>query len=293
MPDLPPLVAVRLAAGQPRADLLPDLGRSRSALLVAAPTCSSRAPAARSARCAAARVMAESFGVDTARLKIVVFVSRRCSPALSGWLYAHMHRFVSPTPFDVNASIEYLFMAVVGGAGHVWGAVVGASVLTLLKERLQDLLPRCSAHSGNFEIMVFGAADPAAAAPRARAASCRCSRAGCRAAQAAPAPLPAAAAAAPRRCPRGRAAARGASGAASASAAWSRSTTCRFEVNARRDPRPDRPQRRRQEHDVQPRSPARCRATAARSRSSASASTACRRATSRGSACAHLPARAS
>jgi ABC-type branched-subunit amino acid transport system permease subunit len=46
--------------------------------------------------------------------------------AVSGWLYAHMQRFVNPTPFNLNIGIEYLFMAVVGGAGHVWGAVVGA-----------------------------------------------------------------------------------------------------------------------------------------------------------------------
>ncbi|MCK7473702.1 MAG: hypothetical protein MZV49_09550 [Rhodopseudomonas palustris] len=50
-------------------------------------------------------------------------VSRRCWRAVSGWLYAHMQRFVNPTPFaHAHQGIEYLFMAVVGGAGHVWGA---------------------------------------------------------------------------------------------------------------------------------------------------------------------------
>jgi branched-chain amino acid transport system permease protein len=57
---------------------------------------------------------------------------------LSGWLYAHFLRFVSPGAFAVHAGIEYLFMAVIGGAGQVWGAVVGASVLTVLKEWLKD-----------------------------------------------------------------------------------------------------------------------------------------------------------
>jgi len=100
--------------------------------------------------------MAESFGVDTARLKLVVFLYAALLAALSGWLYAHFLRFVSPGPFNVNAGIEYLFMAVVGGASSVWGAVVGASVLTMLKEWLKDILPALFAQSGNYEVIVFG-----------------------------------------------------------------------------------------------------------------------------------------
>jgi ABC-type branched-subunit amino acid transport system permease subunit len=69
--------------------------------------------------------MAEAFGVDAARLKIVVFVYAAILASISGWLYAHLQRFVNPTPFGINQGIEYLFMAVVGGAGSVWGAVVG------------------------------------------------------------------------------------------------------------------------------------------------------------------------
>jgi branched-chain amino acid transport system permease protein len=100
--------------------------------------------------------MAESFGVDTARLKIVIFVYAAVLAALSGWLYAHFLRFVSPQPFGVNASIDYLFMAVIGGSTEVWGAAIGATVLTLLKEWLKDLLPKVTDQSGNFEIIVFG-----------------------------------------------------------------------------------------------------------------------------------------
>jgi branched-chain amino acid transport system permease protein len=100
--------------------------------------------------------MAEAFGVDTARLKIVVFIYAALLACVSGWLYAHLQRFVNPTPFGLNQGIEYLFMAVVGGAGSVWGAVVGAAVVTLLKIQLQDWLPRLLGRTGNFEIVVFG-----------------------------------------------------------------------------------------------------------------------------------------
>lgn len=63
---------------------------------------------------------------------------------------------MNPTPFNLNIGIEMLFMAVVGGAGHLWGAVLGATLITLLKEKLQDVLPALLGTSGNFEVVVFG-----------------------------------------------------------------------------------------------------------------------------------------
>ncbi|HWI81497.1 branched-chain amino acid ABC transporter ATP-binding protein/permease [Ramlibacter sp.] len=104
------------------------------------------------------RLMAESMGVDTAAYRVKVFVLAALMAALSGWFYAHLQRFVNPTPFNLNIGIEYLFMAVVGGAGHLWGAVLGAALVTLLKSRLQDVLPQLLGTSGNFEVIVFGLA---------------------------------------------------------------------------------------------------------------------------------------
>ena len=70
-------------------------------------------------------VAAESFGVDTARAKLVVFVYAALLAGVSGWLYAHVQRAVSPSPFGLNAGIEYLLMAVLGGSGYVLGGVLG------------------------------------------------------------------------------------------------------------------------------------------------------------------------
>ncbi len=101
-------------------------------------------------------LMAESFGVNTANLKIVIFLYAALLACLSGWLYAHLLRFVNPTPFSLTFGIEYLFMVVVGGAGYVWGAVVGAALLTVLREWLSDLLPKLVGQAGEFEIIVLG-----------------------------------------------------------------------------------------------------------------------------------------
>ena len=100
--------------------------------------------------------MVEAFGVHPGRTKTAVFVIAAVLACLSGWLYAHLQRFVNPTPFGINQGIEYLFMAVIGGAASVWGAVLGATFVTLLKTWLQDLLPKIIGEAGQFEIIVFG-----------------------------------------------------------------------------------------------------------------------------------------
>jgi len=102
------------------------------------------------------RVMAEAMGVNTSRSRMVIFILAAMLACASGWLYAHMQRFINPTPFGLHIGIEYLFMAVVGGAGYVWGALLGAAIITIAKQWLQDLLPALLGTSGNFEVIVFG-----------------------------------------------------------------------------------------------------------------------------------------
>jgi branched-chain amino acid transport system permease protein len=75
---------------------------------------------------------------------------------LSGWLYAHFQRAANPTPFGAQAGIEYLFIAVVGGAGYVWGGVLGAAIVVILKEILQSYLPLLLHGEGQLETIVFG-----------------------------------------------------------------------------------------------------------------------------------------
>ncbi len=75
--------------------------------------------------------MAEAMGISTFRYKVIIFVIAAVLAAVSGWLFAHFQRTVNPTPFSIGKGIEYLFMAVLGGVGHVWGAFLGAGVVRI------------------------------------------------------------------------------------------------------------------------------------------------------------------
>jgi branched-chain amino acid transport system permease protein len=100
--------------------------------------------------------MAEAMGISTFRYKMEVFILAAVLAAISGWLFAFFQRTVNPSPFSIGKGIEYLFMAVLGGVSHVWGAFLGAAVVKLTEDQLQVLLPRLIGTSGNFESIVFG-----------------------------------------------------------------------------------------------------------------------------------------
>lgn len=101
-------------------------------------------------------IMAESFGISASRAKLSVFVYAAVLAGLSGWLYAFFQSAVTPSPFNLNAGISYLFMAVVGGAGQVWGAIVGAFIITELHDVLQRVMPAILSDSALYEPIVFG-----------------------------------------------------------------------------------------------------------------------------------------
>ncbi len=100
---------------------------------------------------------AESSGVNILWAKLTVFTFAALLAGVSGWLYAHMQRAVNPTPFGLEMGIEYLLMAVAGGAGYIWGGVFGAALIVILNDLLQRLLPWLLGGEGNYEIIVFGA----------------------------------------------------------------------------------------------------------------------------------------
>ncbi len=100
---------------------------------------------------------AAALGVNTARYKLAVFTLSAVYSSLAGSLYAHYLLFVNPPPFSFKFSIELLVMVMIGGLAHIWGALFGAALITILGESLRATIPLLMGHaSGEFEIIAFG-----------------------------------------------------------------------------------------------------------------------------------------
>jgi len=102
-----------------------------------------------------ARLIGDSVGIDTARLSRAVFVIAAMYGGVAGFLFAHFQRFISPTPFSLGASIDYLFMVIIGGAESLWGAAVGAALVVVLRDQFNGWIPRLTGRVGDFELLVF------------------------------------------------------------------------------------------------------------------------------------------
>jgi branched-chain amino acid transport system permease protein len=88
---------------------------------------------------ATSEAAAASAGVPVGRYKLAVFSLSAAYAGLAGGIYAFYLGYVAPGSFPVLLSFEYVVMAVVGGLGTLWGAVAGATVVTLLQQALTQL----------------------------------------------------------------------------------------------------------------------------------------------------------
>ena len=82
-------------------------------------------------------VWATSIGIDAVRLTVAAMGIGAFSAGIGGALMAHYISFVAPQSYTVMESVFILTMVVVGGAGSVWGAVVGSALLIVLPEALR------------------------------------------------------------------------------------------------------------------------------------------------------------
>jgi len=77
------------------------------------------------------------MGVNTTRYKILAFMLSAAFTSLAGGIYAYYITFIDPVGvFDVVLNVKMIIMAVFGGAGSVFGPVVGALVLSAISEVL-------------------------------------------------------------------------------------------------------------------------------------------------------------
>ena len=81
-------------------------------------------------------IASETLGIDVAKYKVKIFVVSAVFASVAGSIYAHADRFITPIEANFLRSVEFVAMVVVGGLGSIVGAVVGASILTLLPQAL-------------------------------------------------------------------------------------------------------------------------------------------------------------
>lgn len=100
-------------------------------------------------------VFAQSFGKNIAAFKVKIFMIGAGLAAIAGVLYATYISYIDPTSFTVMESIFIISIVIIGGAGNLWGSVVGAVVLVALPELLRFIgLP--SSIAANVRQMLYG-----------------------------------------------------------------------------------------------------------------------------------------
>jgi branched-chain amino acid transport system permease protein len=93
-------------------------------------------------------VAARSLGIKASQVKVVAMMIAASLAGVSGPLYAHYQRLISPEDFSVFQSVSILLMVILGGSGSLIGPLIGATLVILLPEYLRPV--------ENFRWIVFG-----------------------------------------------------------------------------------------------------------------------------------------
>ena len=100
-------------------------------------------------------VFAQSFGKNIFAFKLKVFMISAALAAIAGVMYATYISFIDPTSFTIMESIFIISIVIIGGAGNLWGSVIGAVVLVALPELLRFVgLP--NAVAANIRQILYG-----------------------------------------------------------------------------------------------------------------------------------------
>jgi branched-chain amino acid transport system permease protein len=84
-------------------------------------------------------LVAESLGINSTYFKVVAFGLGAIMAGLGGALYAHYMFFIDPHAFGFHRALIILLFLVFGGLDSMFGAVVGALILTILPEVIPGL----------------------------------------------------------------------------------------------------------------------------------------------------------
>ena len=77
-------------------------------------------------------IAAELIGIDIFRYKLIAFAISSFYAGITGVLYTYYLGVANYEQFQINVSIDYLAMIIIGGLGSVLGSIFGAVFVTLL-----------------------------------------------------------------------------------------------------------------------------------------------------------------
>ncbi|MFV9431614.1 branched-chain amino acid ABC transporter permease [Rhodococcus aetherivorans] len=80
-----------------------------------------------------------TVGVDPRKIELAMFGVGCAYAGAAGSMYAHMLGFVGGFSFSDSISLNVFLMVFLGGVSIIWGAVIGAVVLTWLPEVLREV----------------------------------------------------------------------------------------------------------------------------------------------------------
>jgi branched-chain amino acid transport system permease protein len=82
---------------------------------------------------------AEGMGIPIFRYKLLSFAISSFYAGFAGALFAYYMMSITPEPFNLWLSIEFIAMIIIGGLGKIHGAVFGAIFIVALNEVLSHL----------------------------------------------------------------------------------------------------------------------------------------------------------
>ncbi len=81
---------------------------------------------------------AEGMGIPIFQYKLLAFAVSSFYAGFAGALWAYYMASITPEPFTLVLSVEYIAMIIIGGLGSIPGAVFGAVFITVLNEVLSS-----------------------------------------------------------------------------------------------------------------------------------------------------------
>jgi branched-chain amino acid transport system permease protein len=87
------------------------------------------------------RLRAGALGIDTSRRIIAIYTLSAAYAGVAGALLAQTTQIVSLDLFDFHRSADVMLMLIIGGAGYLYGGLIGAAAFIVLRDVISAATP--------------------------------------------------------------------------------------------------------------------------------------------------------